>query len=450
MRLTISKSSKCTSQWLTSRTVLLIVLFGGCSDSAVVVKPEEGGLLPPANPSTIVVAEKQPQIIPAGQKSWLDTEALPYTTWYAQYLNGKCIGFSQFTVATSETQGSNLLRLTKRDVLEIAATSTNPVQRREIVLESLEQPDGQFRRYTESSRIDDSISESSSELQRETLTTTKTADGKPTVTRLQWPAGAWGPLGVIAILRQKPMQPDEYRTAKIFVPPLNKIVNVEFKSKKLELTTLPGGVVSELLLVETRFLTDEASSLTKNWVNKAGEIVKSVSEGGFTMFQTTRDEAERIDGEIRAAQLIATKIPVRATPNQLRTTRLTFSIDSANADPFGMLSKQVNQQVKSLSALGAEVTIHRAIATDPIPDGVLQDPPNESHRLKFIEDTLELQEFLSEFPVASPDALFTASKLTESVFRKLKKTPLSRHFSTPTQAIPWAGFSLTKAIKYMG
>lgn len=420
--------------WPTARAVVLVLLLGGCSDRTVVVMPEEGGLLPPPNPPT--AAEIKPEAIPAGQKSWLNGQALPLNTWFAQYLNGRCIGFSQVTIAKSETQGSNLVRLTKRDVLEVAATTTNPIQRRQIVLESLELPDGRFMSYTESSSIDDkTVSETSAVLQRESLATTKSAGGSKTVSSLKWPTGVWGPLGTTAILRQQPMQPGDYRTAQIFVPPLNKIVKVEFKGMKWELTTLPGGVVSELLLVETQFETDDGVSLTKNWVNKAGEIVKSVSPGGFSMFRTSPEDADRIDNEIRVAQLIAVKVPVRVSDEQLRSEHLTLLIDSENIDPFGVLSSKVNQQAKSLSALGAELTIHRVGTAEPIPEGITQDQPDKLHLAKFTADARKLQKFLKEFPDTSGTALSTVSQLTEGVFRKLKKVPLSRHFSTATQAI---------------
>ena len=153
------------------------------------------------------------------------------------------------------------------------------------------------------------------------------------------------------------------------------------------------------------------------------------------MFKTTRENVERIGGEIQAAQLIASKIPIGVSANQLLTEHLTFLIDSSNSDPFGMLSSKVNQQVKSLSALGSELTVHRATFTDPITDGVLQDPPNESYSEKFTTDTLQVQKFLGQYPVTASDVFTAASKLTEGVYRKLKKLPLSRQFSTPTEAI---------------
>jgi hypothetical protein len=414
--------------------LVVITLVGGCDNRTVVVPLEESGILPPENPAKVVPEPQKAEVILTGQKPWLTKQALPPTRWYAQYLNGNCIGFSEFTINASETQAS-LFRLTKRDILEVASASAGKIRRREIVHESLELADGRLLSYTEESDVDGSVSETAARIERETLTITKTADGKPSSKSLPWPAGTWGPLGTIAILQVKPMLPGEFREAMIFVPALEKVVKVELKSKKLEPTPLPGGLVKELLLIETRFIVEGESSLTKNWVNEAGEIIKSVSRGGYTMFQTTREEAERIDGSIRAAQLIETKLPVQATVEQLRSTSVTFSIDSANVDPFGLLSGKVNQQITSLSSLGATVTVHRVIPSAPFPEGITQDPPEETCLAKFESEAEYLPKFLSEFPNTSEDALATASKLTEGVFQKLEKAPLSRNVSMPSQTL---------------
>ncbi len=243
------------------------------------------------------------------------------------------------------------------------------------MLESFERPDGQFLRFSETSQADDAKSETTAEVQRNVLKSSKTEGGNTTTTSIEWPAGTLGPFGVIAALRHSPMQPNEIRLANVFVPPLNKIAKVEFRAKQWEPATLPGGMVADLLLVETQFTTDQGSSSTKNWVNQNGEIIKSVSPGGFKMFQVSREEAERIDGSMRVAQMLDLKIPVNATADQLRTSRMSFLIDSTDSDPFGLLSAKVNQQVKSLSARGAELTVHRAVAKDLIPEVVIQDSP---------------------------------------------------------------------------
>lgn len=414
----------------------IALLLGGCSDRAVVVHTDEDGILPPPNPTPVHVEIKKPESILSGNKSWLGSQLLPSTTWYVQYQNGKCLGYSQFTVAASGSQGSSLLRLTKRDVLEVPATVDSPTQRREILLESLEATNGTFHNYTETTSIGSVVTETTANLQRGNLMLSKkTADGKTSSSNLAWPEGTWGPLGVISILKQAQLEPDEFLEAQVFVPPLEKVVKVELKSKKRDPMPLPGGLVSELLLVETLFISEGKSALTKNWVNEKGEIVKSISPGGFTMIQSSKDEVERIDSSLRAALLLNSKIPVTATEQQLSTARVTFSIESASFDPYGKLSGKVNQKVKSLSAREAALTVDRVIPSEPIPEGSVQDEPNESHRAKFTADSFQLKKFLSEFPESPEDALSTASKLTEHVFRQLKKTPLSRQFSTPTQAI---------------
>ncbi|MDX1925931.1 MAG: transglutaminase domain-containing protein [Pirellulaceae bacterium] len=414
--------------------LVVITLVGGCDNRTVIVPPEESGILPPENPTKVVIEPQKAEVILAGQQPWLRKQALPLTRWYAQYLNANTIGFTEFTINAAETQ-TNLFHLTKRDVLEVASTSGGQIRRREIVHDSLEREDGKLFSYTEDSNVDGSVSETVARIEREMLTITKTADGKTTSKSLPWPAGTWGPLGTIAILQVRPMQPGEFREAMIFVPQLEKVVKVELKSKKVEPTPLPGGVSKELLLVETRFIVDGESVLTKNWVNEAGEIIKSVSRGGYTMFQTTREEAERIDGSIRAAQLIDTKLPVQATVEQLRASKVTFSIDSANVDPFGLLSGKVNQQITSLSSLGATVTVHRVIPSAPVPEGGAQDPPEEACLAKFEPEAIHVQKFLSEFPNTSEDALATASTLTAGVFRKLEKAPLSRRVCMPDHAL---------------
>jgi Transglutaminase-like superfamily len=434
MRFAATRLRKRWKHCLAGSMLLVAFTTGGCNDRVVIVPPEPSGILPPSNPPRTVAGPTTAVAIPSGQKAWLDKESLPPTKWYAQYLNGKCIGFSQFTVAASETQAT-LLRLTKRDVLEVTSSPTNPIRRREIEIESLELANGQPLSYTEKSSIDSRVTESIAKVEGNVLTITKTADGKTVSKSLPWQAGIWGPFGTLAVLQLQPMQPDEFHEATIFVPTLEKFVKVEFKSKKQEPTTLPGGLVKDLLLIETRFITDAQAAVTKNWVNEAGEIIKSVSQGGFTMFQTTREEAELIDVSIRAAQLLDTKIPIQATIEQLRATSVTFAIDSANVDPFGLLSNKVNQQVTSLSSLGAKLTVHRVIPTAPPPEAVPQDLPDNSCLTKYNSDADALRKFLNEFPEPADNALAIASKLTGGVFRMIEKEPLARNLPTPGQTL---------------
>jgi len=400
------------------------------------VKPEAGGLLPPPNPPEVIPEVKPPEVIAAGGKPWLDTKSLPIESWYSLYVNGRCVGYSHVSIAPSETQAASLLRLTKRDVFEVPASGSQSVQRREIVQELLERPNGEFLRYTETTDNDGTITEASAQLLRETLSTTRMVDGQPQTTSLTWPKGAWGPLGIIAMLRQYAAEPNQSRRGQIFVPQLSQFAQFEMTSGAKGWTTLPDSEAVELLLVETSLQSDSGFiSITKNWLDAQGEIVKSVSRDGLTMFRSTQAEADKIESEIQAAQLVATKIPVAATAEQLQVAQVTFAIDSTTIDPFSVLSSNVNQQTKSLSARGAELTVHRATPNDPAVDGIPQDQPTRDHSQLIDADTPQLKKFLAELPAAESTPLAIATHLTESVFRTLKKEGNSRQFLTPAETL---------------
>ena len=417
-----------------------LLLIAGCNQPTVTVKPEEGGILPPPNPPAIASTEKLPTAIKAGGKPWLDTSKLPIETWYSLYINGRCIGFSQLTIEASKLDGAKLLSLTKRDVLEIPATSSQPIQRREIVLESFERPNGELLNFTEiTSDNGEDPKEATAKVQGEILSATRVVDGKPQGLSLTWPQGTWGPFGVVSMLRQQAMQPEEKIVGQVFFPQVSKLTKVELKCGSKVWTTLPGSGAVELLPIETTMELDGSKAVSKNWVNEAGEIMKSISQDGLTMFRTTKADAERIDSEIRAGQLIASKIPISVTAEQLMTPQITFTIDSENVDPFTVLSSKSNQEIKSLSARGAELTIARITPSDEPIAQFIHDLPTPDHSQPLDADSPQLKRFLanqkSKAEPGDETPLAVSKKLTEAVFRELAKVANSREFLTPTETL---------------
>ena len=426
------------ANWTSLRVMAILAAccwFSGCDNQSVVVKPEAGGLLPPPNPPEVIPEVNVPAVVNSGDKPWLDTKSLPHESWYSLYMNGRCVGYSHISIAASETQAERLLRLTKRDVIELPSGDSQPPKRREIVQESLERPNGELLSYTETTSDDTgTVAEASAQVLRETLSMTRKVDDQAKQTSLPWPNGAWGPMGIISMLRQYADAPSESRSGQVFVPQLANFAQVEMASGTKAWATLPDSKAVELLLVETSLKSDSGISTAKNWLNAQGEIIKSVSSDGLTMFRSTQAEAERIDSEIEAAQWVAARIPVAATAEQLLATQVTFAVDSTNIDPFSVLSSKTNQQTKSLSALGAELIVHRATPTDPVVEGIPQDQPTPEDSRLIDADTPQLKKFLAELPAAESNTLGIATQLTESVFRTLTKEGNSRQLLTPAEA----------------
>ncbi len=410
----------------------------GCNGQAVSVKPEAGGLMPPANPEKSESAEAQPTVVAAAAKPWLDVTKLPIESWYAIYSGGRSIGFSQIKIEPSETQGTALLRLTKRDVIESADPKTQSRRLGEFVLESLELPNGQFQSYSERILFGKEATENTAALLRETLTVSHTVDGKPATITLPWPKGAWGPMGSICMLKQHPLKANEQIEGQIFVPQIAKFAKVVMTSGEFEWTPMPGAGTAELLPIESRWENDKQSVVIKNWVDRDGTLMKSVGADGFTMFKVPREEAIRIEGELRVAQWISTRMPVAIAEEQLQNPSVTFTVDSSEIDPFFALSSKTNQQLTSLSALGAEATVYRVTAEEKAPEAIAQDAPTSEHATPIDADSPTVKKFLTGLTANVPSEaspLEAAKQLTEIVFLKFKKELPTSNFLRPAETL---------------
>ncbi len=417
-----------------------VLLYAGCepetSNLPKNLPGDQQGLLPTVSAPVEKLAEPtKPQPLESGVTSWIDGVELPLEIWYSQYAGEKCVGFSYFSVKPSETQGSNLLLLVNSDVIEIRDALGGP-QRKEVNLESLERPDGQLLSFTETTRTAGATTETSATLIGNTLTVTTTANNKPVATSINWPKGVWGPLGSLAMLRLYSQLSDGPRQAQVYVRQLNKIVKVDLNRGQPELTTLPGGIVKELTPFELVLTADEGVVKTKNWVGTSGEIVKSIGQYGFSMFQITSSEAELIDAEIRAAELLETTVPINSSIDVFNSPQVTYKIEATHRDPFALFPANVNQKVKSISARTSEVVVVALDGQTPVPQDQLQDAPDPSCTQSSTWITLEkdaVQTLAQELAGTSQETIELITKLTHGVHQKIKPEKQSRKLMRPAE-----------------
>jgi hypothetical protein len=449
--------NQLTKRWIIS--ALVISICAGCNQPTLnpaSTEKDQQGLLPRVpEPSLEPQQSSQPeQRIDAGVQPWIDVADLPIQAWYSQYLGQKCIGVSQFAIKPPELRDTKLLRLIRRDVIEVRSSTGQP-ERKEILLESLERPNGQLLSFSEITATANANTQLTAELHADILTVKKTVDGKQVNSTVQWPSGAWGPLGTIALLRLYALQnaptTDSLPSSKaqFYVAQLGKFVDFELKSGGSELTTLNGGVVEELQTVEVAITADGGIAKTKNWLSSTGEIMKSVSDNGFSMFLITEVEAERIESEMLLAVLMKTSLPVHATPASLRQPNITYHVEAADRDPFSLFSRKVNQRIKSLNARSAEITVLSTNANSDAPDGLPSDAANADciqPSLFVPSDHPSIAALAKELGGSVTDPKELAIKLMQGLFANLKKETLSRKFELPsTTATVLAGDSVAHA-----
>lgn len=408
-------------------TFLLLVMTLGCTPDIQPPPPADTKFVAPRQPEPSTKA-KEPSIvrIESGDGSWLGATPLPMDAWYALYLGGREIGYSHVQVTTSSASGTNLLRLSKEDVFEL--TSEGTTTRREVKLESLERSDGQFRHYTETSRTGNSQNTINAALNGDQLKiTSQSGSNVEGPSNLPWRPGAWGPLGTIAILRKQSGKTEPFQ-AEMFVPQLGTFAIVQFTPHPPQSTTLLGGTVAELTPIDVLMKTDNSTAYTKNWVHPSGEIAKSVSDGNFLMFQIDQAKAAMIDAELRVAELLDRKLQIEAPNASAESSKVTYEIDReelADDSLYSLISRKVNQQVKSQSSLSVLVTVWNPNGN--LPDTIEQDPPSEACSTPIDPDSPLIQQ-LSKIPGADADSRTAMQQLTLGLHRNLVKEPLSRKF----------------------
>ncbi len=419
---------------------LIAFPYAGCQPSPQNLshggQPE--GLLPKVSAAAVKAEESsQPLVLESGGKAWVEGAELPLEAWYSLYLNQNCVGVSYLAVKPPEIQGSNLLRLVNRDIIEVHSEAGHS-QRSERYVESLERPSGQLLSFTETLSTDEATTETNADVRAEVLTLTTTVEGKAVTTNLPVPTGAWGPLGTLALLRQVAKLPEQPYQAQFFARQLNKFVKVNLIRSQPELITLPGGVVEELSPVEMVLSNGELEVRSKNWISPAGELVKSVGQSGFTMFQITQSAAELIEAEIKVSALLQATVPIDKPITAFDAPSITYKITAANRDPFTIFTSLVNQPVTSINARNAEVVVTAFNPLHLSPDDNLQAAPGidcsqASTWIPF--QAPAIQSLANELLGATTEPLEPATTLTLGVHQRLEQKILSRQFARPDQTV---------------
>lgn len=389
------------------------------------------GLLPKEpTPVNEIKDSAPPHLIQSGQQPWINIADLPIEAWYSQYVANQCVGISRVSIKPPLLPDSNTMRLSKHDVIE-TRSSDGATHVKVVVLESLERPNGDLLSFSESTSVGDVVvNETSGEFNINTFSMTTLSDGKSTSNNIAWPEGAWGPFGTMAMVKHQ-AQPGLHYQGQMLVPQLGQFAQVDLRGSKPELTTLPGGVVMELIPVEAMFTYGQNSAKTKNWLSESGQIMKTVSPEGFTLFSVSQTEAEQIESEMRVAELLPITIAVKSPIAACNEPQVIYQVEANKRDPFMLFSRNVNQIVRSITARNAEVLVVETNSEELPGKEFTQDKPSsncsDSSKLIDLEHTAT-RSLVNELAGDNSDPLSIAATLTQGVFDRLKKNSLSRKF----------------------
>lgn len=397
-------------------------------------------------PTQAPAASSRPGEVWAGKRNWISSDSLPWETWYLQYLDAKLIGYSHLLVQQTPSNNDGLrIAIQRTDVVELNnADERSVIQRR---IESIEYADGRLISITDSLQAEGTTELTEGDFPTENQLRLKKSGEQRIV---NWEAGVWGLAGVQAIFLQRPLQPAEERTAKVYVPQLSQVAQVSMVAAQPESTTLPDGTSASLLPVQVQMQVDGNNLSTRNWINDRGEIMKTVSLSGpsISTFRVSPGIAQRARDALRLHDLQDQSIALTSYPDPPPTQTAVYALmlklgtDAPLLDVNTLFTDGSHQTVRFPVALGAEVTVQQDPLEVPQPtDEELSDYLTSSPIIvadapeiaQLVEKILAAASQPTEELVPEDNQRELALELTQGVFESLQPLAFAGEFPNAVQ-----------------
>jgi hypothetical protein len=170
---------------------------------------------------------------------------------------------------------------------------------------------------------------------------------------IDWGDDVRGPYAAELSFSRQPMKPGEGRSLKMYMPDLNRIVDIKLTAGAVEEVKLGGGVVRPLLRVEQTTRLDGKPRPEFDvtlWVDTGGQVLKSLTEnlGGLVTYRTTREGAMAPgDGSAPFDQIRSSVIKVTHKIPRAATTRdVSYRIGLKGEDPAQVVPADRRQSLK--------------------------------------------------------------------------------------------------------
>ncbi len=172
---------------------------------------------------------------------------------------------------------------------------------------------------------------------------------------IPWGSDVRGPYAAEQSMARKPMTKGESRKLKMYIPDLNRIVDVELKAGETVDTLLGDGAKRPLLKVDQLATLDgkprpELSSVL--WVDATGQVLKQDVDllGGMTTYRTTEAGA-KADGPLKRSvnydQIRNTIIKVaRVITNPYQTKYVKYQLTLKDGDPADVFPNDARQTLQ--------------------------------------------------------------------------------------------------------
>jgi hypothetical protein len=287
------------------------------------------------------------------------TEKPEREIWEIHCIGGSRIGYTHTAEYRTVRDGRPAIRIESSTLLRVLRGKD--MMETKIELSSLETPAGQLLDFTcrMGQGADSMLTEGRVSGQRlEMKVTTK---DKATTSAIPWTAEDGGFFAVEQSLRRQPMKPGQRRTVRDFLPVDNQATVTELTARDFQPVQLLDGA-RDLLRIdgETKFVGQSIRATF--WCDRSGEVLKGHAELlNMESYRTTKDAALAASGPPKVDVMGQVAVPVdRVLEHPHDTKRVRYRVRLEGADPAGAFVVGSTQQVRSIDAHTAEITVTKA------------------------------------------------------------------------------------------
>lgn len=279
---------------------------------------------------------------------WGRSVKLPRETWEVQYLGNAQVGFV-YRKVDNAAAGLNTLRHEARSRMRVSLKGIPFEQRMD--LSTIEQDNGEIRQIWGSLEMGANKQSFEGTVRDGVMKFIGLENGQPFSLDIEWKESYRGPFAVEQSMRRRPLQPGKLRTLKYFDPFIRKIIDGRLEASEYIMTPTMLDGTKDLLEVRSIGMVGESGSQALLWVDKKGEVFKSLIQANDIMsYRTEPIAAQLFESIIDLRAIESFSIPLKGPIDVLSSpTRASvkYRFHHRSEQPFPLFSDKIGQQISS-------------------------------------------------------------------------------------------------------
>lgn len=346
-------------------------------------------------------------------------------SWDAVFLAGNKIGYIHTFIEKVNEKGRPLNRVRVDTVLSFRRGDDQVVQK--MMYGTIETPEGEVL------RLDTRTLTSGSEIRvhgdaiggNMNLIMEGTQQRQEKL--IPWGDDVRGPYAAEQSMAKQPMTEGESRKLKMYIPDLNRVVDIELKAGSIseiplgDASTRPLRKVEQIATLDGQHRPELSSTL---WVDNSGQVLKQEIDllGGMTTYRTTEAGAKAPGGRIKYDQIRGTIVKVaRPITNPYQTRYIKYKITHQNEDPAKIIP---NDRRQTVEPAGDDRSVTLTIQTMGPNDGEAGPPTVDSEYLRpnglITSGDDRVKELAAKAVGDAVDPWDRAVRINEWVFKNMK------------------------------